>query len=81
MNLCKFKDIFGKPNEGIHKYRLFNIAIIDVIFTIIGAYLLNKYIFKKTDFIVILIILFILGIIAHRVFCVRTTIDKILFKS
>lgn len=81
MNLCKFKDIFGKPNEGIHKYRLFNVAIIDVIFTIILAFLLNRYIFKETKFIVILIILFILGIIAHRMFCIRTTIDKILFKD
>lgn len=81
MSLCKFKDIFGKPNEGIHKYRLFNIAIIDVIFTIIGAYLIKKYFFKKINFIIILLILFIIGIIAHRVFCVRTTIDKLLFKN
>ena len=80
MSLCKYKDIFGKPNEGVHKYRIFNIAIIDVIFTIIGAYLLNKYLFKKTKFIIILISLLILGIIAHRIFCVRTTVDKLLFK-
>jgi hypothetical protein len=79
MNLCKFKDMFGKPDEGLHKYRLFNIAIVDVVFTIIGAYLFNKYMFKKTKFIIILISLFVLGIIAHRIFCVRTTIDRVLF--
>ena len=35
--------IFGKPNEGIHSYRICDIAYIDVIFTIIGAYLIKRY--------------------------------------
>ena len=29
--------MFGKPKEGIHSYRIFNIAIMDVIMTIIFA--------------------------------------------
>jgi len=37
--LCKYKDILGKPGEGIHSIRLFNVAIMDVLFTIIGAYI------------------------------------------
>jgi hypothetical protein len=75
--------MFGKPGQGLHSYRLFNIAIIDVLFTIIGAYYLHKKVAKyypKISFYQILIGLFICGIIAHRIFCVRTTIDKILFK-
>ena len=80
MNLCQYSNIFGKPKEGIHKYRFYNIAIVDVIFTIIAAVLLKKNLFKKTNFITILIILFILGIIAHKIFCVRTTINKLLFR-
>ena len=28
-----------------------------------------------------MIVLFVLGIILHRVFCVRTTIDKLLFPT
>jgi hypothetical protein len=82
MNLCKYKNIFGKPGEGVHKYRLFNIAIIDVVFTIIGAYFLHKKINKKysrIEFYQVLIFLFICGIIAHRAFCVRTTVDKLIF--
>ena len=76
--LCNYRDIFGKVGKGVHSYRLFNLAIIDIIFTIFGAYLI--YIFdKKYNFIQVLIFLFILGIILHRVFCVRTTIDKLLF--
>jgi len=79
MDLCKYKDILGKPNKGIHSYRLFNIAIVDVVLTIIGAYLISLFI--STSFMYTLIALFILGIILHRIFCVRTTIDKLLFPN
>ena len=33
--LCKYKDIFGVPNHGIHQPRLFGFAIMDIIPTII----------------------------------------------
>ena len=77
--LCKYKKIFGEPNTGVHSYRIFNIAIIDVIFTIFSAYLINLFLPKYTFF-NILITLFLLGIFLHHIFCVRTTIDKLLFK-
>ena len=77
MNKCPFSDMFGKPGQGLHRFRLFNIAIIDVIFTIILAYFISKY-FKYNIYIV-LIVLFLLGIFLHRIFCVKTTIDKLLF--
>ena len=79
MTLCEYSNIFGKVTEGVHSYRIFNIAIIDVIMTLLGAYLLQIFIFKNTSYLKIVIILFIVGIILHRLFCVRTTIDKILF--
>jgi hypothetical protein len=77
LNLCKYKDIFGKPKEGAHSYRIFNIAIVDLVLTILAAYLLS--IFTGYKFIYTLLFMFILGIISHRIFCVRTTIDKLLF--
>lgn len=78
---CQYSDIFGKIKEGVHKYRLFNLAIVDVIMTFIGAYFLQKVFFKKYEYYQVLLGLFILGIILHRLFCVRTTIDKLLFKT
>ena len=76
--LCKYKDALGKPKQGIHKYRIFNIAVVDVLLTIIGAYIF--YLFNpRINFFIILLCLFILGIILHRIFCVRTTVDKLLF--
>ena len=77
--LCKYKDFFGKVGEGVHNYRIFDIAIIDVIVTIFFAYFIHKLFLKKYKFYQVLLGVFILGIIAHRLFCVRTTIDKILF--
>ncbi len=74
---CEYKDIFGKPNTGAHSYRVGNIAIVDVIFTIIGAYVLNY--FLKIGLLKVTIILFILGIIMHKLFCVDTTINKLIF--
>lgn len=77
---CPFKDysdIFGKPNEGAHSYRFLNLAIIDVILTIIGSFIIAKLF--NLNFLLVLLIIFILGIILHRLFCVNTTINKLIF--
>lgn len=77
---CKYKDMFGKPNEGLHKYRIFDIAIVDVVMTIIAAYLITL-VWPEFHFTNVLMVLFLLAILMHRLFCVRTTIDKLLFKN
>jgi len=77
---CKYKNIFGKVNEGPHSYRIFNIAIVDVALTLLLAFIIHLFI-PKYSFIYISIFLFIIGIISHRLFCVPTTIDKLLFNS
>ena len=77
MSLCKYKDVFGLPNEGIHNIRVFDIAIVDVLLTIVVAFLVSY--FFKINFLYSLVGLFGLGILAHRFFCVRTTVDKLLF--
>mgnify|MGYP003328893538 FL=1 len=79
-NLCKYKDIIGAPGTGIHSIRLFNIAIIDVLATIFLAILLKIFL-KKVNFLYILFFVFFLGILIHRMFCVKTTIDQLLFKD
>ncbi len=79
LELCKYKDIFGRPKEGGHSFRIFDVAVIDVVFTIIGGVLIARWldvaIWKPV------LVLFILGILLHRLFCVRTTVDKILFPN
>jgi len=76
--LCPYKNIFGKPGEGIHSYRIFDVAIADVIMTLIGGILLSL-IFPRVPKLYIITGLFVLGILVHRLFCVRTKIDRMLF--
>ena len=75
--LCRYKSYFGKPGEGVHSYRIFDIAYIDGIFTILVAWLISH--FLRMSFGYTLVGLFLLGIVMHRVFCVRTTIDKLIW--
>ena len=75
--LWKYRNIFGEPRKGIHTYRIFDFAIVDVIFTFIIAFCISRVF--RINFIYVLLALFLLGIIMHRIFCVRTTIDRILF--
>lgn len=74
---AKYSNIFGEPNKGFHSVRLFDIAIYDFFGTILISGLLSYSL--KYNFFIILILLLILGIIMHRLFCVNTTINKLIF--
>ena len=76
--LCKYKDVFGKPNEGIHSIRLFGIAIVDLILTMILAYAIvyySKKQKKKYNYWVVLAILLVVAFIVHKMFCVKTSVN------
>jgi hypothetical protein len=78
-DLCQYKDIFGRPREGAHAYRVFDIAVVDVAATVVVAYVIYRIFglsFWKS-----LVVLFIVGILSHRMFCVRTTVDKLVFPN
>jgi len=79
MNLSKYKNALGIPKQGLHSYRFFGVAIVDVLMTIIAAKIISYY--YKISFFYTCIFLFVLGIILHRLFSVRTTIDKVLFPN
>jgi len=76
-NLCKYRDIFGEVNTGAHSYRFLGIAIVDLGLTILGAYFIAKefkWAFWKT-----FIGLMIIAVVLHRLFCVNTTLNVLLF--
>jgi len=79
MWFCKYRYMFGKPKKGIHSIRYLNIAIIDVLATLLLAKFIQYYFMKAYSIWFILFLTFILGIFMHRLFCVRTTMDKLLF--
>jgi hypothetical protein len=74
---CQYKSIFGNPNEGVHAYRMFNLAVVDVVFTVMAAWGLHVM-FPKVSFFFILFLLFLLGIFCHHLFCVKTTVARYL---
>ena len=76
MNLCKYKDALGVPGKGVHSYRIGGFAIVDIVLTFIGAFILSR-IFNKNYWFT-LVAFFLLGIVLHRIFCVKTTLDKLL---
>ena len=83
-NLCKYRNALGVPGKGAHSIRLGGVAgggvaVVDVLLTIVGAYIIAY--FAHTSFAWTAAGLFLLGIILHRLFCVRTTIDKLLFPT
>lgn len=77
--LAKYRNMFGEPGtkSGLRKYRIFGIAILDVSVVLLFALLLSWI--DGLPFITNALGLFVLGIIIHRMFCVRTAVDRFLF--
>lgn len=76
MGLCKYRHVFGKEGQGLHRH-VFGVALFDVIGTVFGAWLISKWL--QVHFLVVLGGLLVIGIVAHRVFCVNTTLNKVIF--
>ena len=75
--LCRYSESLGKPGEGVHSPRLGGVAIVDVLLTIALAALLARLF--RWSFRCTLLWSFAAGVAAHRVFCVHTTVDRLLF--
>jgi hypothetical protein len=75
--LCKYKNIIGEPGKGFHAYRFLGVSIFDVLTVLLGAILISYY--TKISVYYVIPAIFLLGIVVHRMFCVRTTVDKLLF--
>ena len=71
--LCDYKDLLGKPGKGIHSLKIMNFAVIDILFTIVLGLILSKSFKINTAFAILLS--FLIGILFHRLFCVKTTLD------
>ncbi len=77
--MCKYRHVFGEERKGFHSWRLFDVAIGDVLLTVLGAYWIAKAL--NVSFIATLILVFVLGIVMHRLFCVNTKVNVLLFGS
>ena len=83
--LCKYKDVLGVPKQGFHAKRVMGFAANDVYGTIgiaaiiaVIIWLVYKKPLLKT-FLISVVALFVLGILLHRLFCVNTTLNMMIF--
>ena len=75
---CKYKNSLGIPGQGTHTHFM-GIAWRDTVATVVAG-LIIALVFKLNVLYTILA-LFVLGILFHRLFCVRTMVDKFLFSE
>jgi len=68
--LCKYKDLFGISGKGVHAYRFLDTAVVDYLGTILLAAILTKY--TRIPLVLSTILMFIIGIVLHVLFCVPT---------
>ena len=75
--IVKKSHIFGEPNTGFHAYRIADIAAFDLVATVVISGLISyNYDFS---FLLVFLLFMVLAIASHRLFCVDTTINKIIF--
>lgn len=79
MGLCKYKDIFGKPRQGVHKYRIpvLDIALVDTVLTVLLSIVIAKIF--KVSFLLTFIVFILLGVVVHKIFCVDTKFNSKIF--
>ncbi len=72
--LTQYKDIFGAPGTGLHSFRIFNIAVVDVALTLVAAYFIAQY----TNYPLVYVVcgLLLLSVAVHYIFNVDTTVLK-----
>lgn len=68
--------IFGEPGKGIHSYRLFGLAAVDVILTVVLTILIKYY--TGMDYLPLVILVILSFIIIHRLFGVNTALNNAL---
>lgn len=88
---CRYRNSLGTPRHGVHALRTIygDLAANDVWMTVFASLLLALLGFRPwchlREFFILWLValatLFGLGILLHRLFCVRTTIDRLLFPS
>lgn len=75
--LCDYRHIFGVEGQGAHSIRILNIAVVDLLATLLVGALIAYY-FKFNLYLTWLVLL-IVGILVHRLFCVNSTINMLIF--
>lgn len=65
------------PGVGIHAHGPFGFAVFDAVLTVLAAWLVSKLF--KTSFVLMALLLFVVGIVVHRVLGVNTALNMRIF--
>lgn len=72
MSLCKYRELFGKERHGVHSLRIGDVAVIDVLLSLILAWILSKTL--NINYSYSAAIVFWVASIFHWLFCLRKSI-------
>lgn len=75
--LERWKDALGEPGKGAHAIRFLGVAVVDVALTVLAAALIAWF-QPAWPFWKVLVALFLLGILLHWLFGVRTAVARAL---
>lgn len=74
---CQYRHVLGVEGQGLHSVRILNVAVVDLLGTLFFGALISYYF--KTNVYLTFLVLIVLGIILHRLFCVNTTLNTMIF--
>jgi hypothetical protein len=77
MALCKYRGVFGMPRDGVHSTRFIGMAAVDLVATLGIA--LGISMWTRANMLAVFAGLMALAIVIHRLFCVNTAINKLIF--
>jgi hypothetical protein len=74
--LARYKALLGTPNEGVHKHKFLGTSVVDYLLTLVAASLTTY--FTRFPLVLSTIVWFVLGIVSHVLFGVRTEATQFL---
>ena len=77
MRLCKYSGVFGQPNVGFHAPRIFGLAALDTIGTIVIIAMIIYFAKMSAGGAVVFTVASVLFVIfIHWLFCVDTALNR-----
>lgn len=77
VDLCQYSGALGEPGEGVHRPRVGGLAAVDLLITAGASFAISRA--GGWPVLVVFIILMVLAVVAHEVFCVNTRLNAALF--
>lgn len=82
MGLCRFRHVFGREREGVHRPRFLGMAAVDLALTLAAAVALGLWRGLSWRGVALAFLaLLAASVLVHRLFCVNTALTVAVFGS